>query len=112
MENILDKDALQTILRRNWSSFVHKNPLVAFVLQQVRDAELPESLEPEAMKAGRGLKLTLSRVELLKEGLFLWIDFSIPIADQKAHVGTCEAILSLDGNIRPTNTVGQTLRLN
>jgi hypothetical protein len=121
MKDIFDKEALQNLLRRNWSTFIHKNRLVAFVLQQVRDADLPESLGDTAMKVTPGLKLTISRVELRRDGVLLWIDFSVPtvIEENKpshgrgqAHVGTCEAILSYDGAIRPLNLVGQTFRVN
>jgi len=117
MKDIFNKEALQNLLRRNWSTFIHKNRLVAFVLQQVRDADLPESLGDTAMKVTPGLKLTISKVELRRDGVLLWIDFSVPTAIEqnkrdKAHVGTCEAILSYDGVIQPLNLVGQTLRVN
>jgi hypothetical protein len=108
MRNILDKDALQKLLRCNWSTFIHKNRLVAFVLQQVRDAEFPISLGV-TVKVNTGLKLSISRIEPQRDGFLLWIEFTVPDSVRKAHIGTCEAMLSYDGTIRPINLIGETV---
>ena len=108
--NILDKEALGNLLRRNWTSFIDKTRLVAFILQQVRDISFPKPDTLSATKITPNLTLTISRAEIINDGLLLWVEFNIPVGGV-AKVGTCEATLSLDGNLQITDIIGQTIKL-
>ena len=109
MQNILNQEALSNLLLRNWTSFIDKNGLVTFILQQARDATFPIIDRPANFTAASNPTFTLSRADLTKKGILLWIEFSIP-SDQQIKIGTCEAILSPNGTIQPTNIIGQVIR--
>lgn len=102
---LFDKKSLQNLLQRNWTSFIDKNKLMAFILTYVRDADLPKGKD---ITPHKGMLLTISRISLLDKGILLWIDFRVP-TNNKIKIGTCEAILSYDGVIQLTDLVGQTL---
>jgi hypothetical protein len=111
MNTILDTKALSNLLRKNWTSFIDKTRLIAYILQIVREINFPAPDDPECCKATPGLKLTLSQAELSTGGLLLWIEFSVPMPEQKAKVGTCEALLSPDGTLESRCVIGQTLKM-
>lgn len=110
MKDILDKDALDKLLRKNWTSFIHKNRLIAFVLQTARDADLPEA-EGVTSAPSHGVKITVSQTDLQSDGLLMWVDFDIPTTLNRRSVGTCEVVLSLNGVPRLVNIVGQTVKI-
>ena len=96
---------IEALLKRQWTTFIDKTRLTAFVLQQVRDADLPKvSGDPTNRK--HGITITLSYVEVVHNGLLVWIDFVIPAKGNATCAGTCEVILSYDGKVQPQQTIG------
>ena len=78
---------------------------MAFVLQQVRDTELPKvSGDPASRK--EGVTLTVSHVEITQDGLLVWIDFTVPASGNSTCTGTCEVIVSYDGEVQTQQTIG------
>ena len=105
MEKILNKTALQNLLKKHWTSFIDKTRLIALVLQQVRDTDLPK-ISGDRSNRKQGITVTLSNVECVHNGLLLWIDFTVPAKDDNTCTGTCEVIVSYDGVAEPQQTVG------
>ena len=96
---------MAALLRKHWTSFIDKSRLIAFVLQQVRDTDLPKvSGDPAGRK--QGVTITLSNVEVAQSGLLVWIDFIVPAKANSTCAGTCEVILSYDGKVEPQQTIG------
>jgi len=105
MRKLVNKTALESLIRRNWGEFIDKTRIIAFVLEQIRENDLPKvSGNPSSVK--QGIKVTLSKVELVCDGLLFWIDFSVPTSVDTTCVGTCEAILSHDGEVHVRETIG------
>ena len=111
-QNILNTKSLSNILRGHWTEYIDKTRLIAYVLQTVRAVNFPVPDDPECCKATPGLKLTISQAELSVGGLLLWIEFSIPMPEQMAKVGTCEVLLSPDGTLESRYVIGQNLKIS
>ncbi len=111
MKELLNKPDLERLLRSNWSSFIDKTKLLAFLLQQIRDADFPiASNAPTQLQ--KGYRITLSRLELVEKGFFLWIDFDVPIGPSKRCIGTSEAILTNVGTLQSEDIIGQVYTIN
>ena len=106
MRDLLNKPALETLLRKSWTRFIDKTKLIAFVLKQARDADFPTAPVPVNNKQS-GYKVTVSRFELMSAGFLIWVEFSVPVED-KICMGTSEAFITIQGEIQPGNTIGQT----
>ncbi len=111
MKELLKKTDLEHLLRSNWSTFIDKTKLLAFLLQEVRDADFPIASRTSA-KLQKGYKITLSRLELIEKGFLLWIDFDVPISADKRCIGTSETILTNTGTLHPRDTIGQVYVIN
>jgi hypothetical protein len=107
MENLIKNDKLEQLLIKHWTEFLDYRKLIAFVLQSVRDANLPVYEEDDLPK--KGVEINITRFNILDDGFLLWIDFTAPQNDGFA-IGTCECILSNFGNLQLSRTVGQILK--
>lgn len=104
---ILDPTKLEEVLLKTWSYFIDKSRLIAFVLRCVRDhADLTEvDGEPPI----RGMQFTISRFVLQNGGYEVSIEYACPAAGG-VTVGTCEAVLTCDGDFQHVRTVGVLFR--
>lgn len=95
---------LEQLLRTNWASFIDKSQLLAKILIAIRDANLPKR-QLKSLPERRGIQLTVSRMELQRDGFLVWLEFSIP-QDRSIVVGTLEAILGFDGAFTQKDIIG------
>lgn len=95
---------LEQLLRTNWASFIDKSQLLANILIAIRDANLPQK-QLKTPPERRGIQLTVSRIELQKDGFLVWLEFSIP-QEHNITIGTLEAILGFDGTFIQKDIIG------
>ena len=111
MKNLFKQNALEHLLRSKWSTFIDKTKLLAYVLQSVRDANLPV-VSRTTVKRQTGYKVTVSRLELLDSGLLLWVDYDVPTDEHCRCIGTSEIILTNKGSLQSGNTIGQVYKID
>ncbi len=90
--DIINKNNLQNLLTSNWSTFIDQTKLMSEVLKSVRDDDLPiiHCRKPYTQK---GIKITISRIEINTHGYLLWIEFTIP-QQGSVTIGTLELNLT------------------
>ena len=102
MINLLDKQKLEELLLKNWTSFMDFKTLLSLVLVAVRDTEFPARTTQE-IKIQTQIKL--SRFEPGEHGFTVWVEFSVPRGDGLV-VGTSEIQLLLSGKATHIQTIG------
>lgn len=110
MENLIKNEKLEHLLIKHWPEFLDYRKLIAFILQSVRDANLPVNEEDELPKKCVEISITKFSIKDYS-GFLLWIDFIVPQDDGFA-IGTCECFLGNNGKLQLNRTVGQILKLH
>ena len=103
MENLLDKKQLENLLLRNWTSFINKNKLIVFVLQQIKVSKF-EYIKTE-IHHKKQLQITLSQMAFTNNGISIWADFSIPQEDS-ISIGTITMTIDHSGSIFLNQVLG------
>lgn len=86
---MVDLDELEKLLLTNWTKFINPQKLIAFVLTNVRDSELP-TLKGSPPSQNKSLKITISHFSANSNRTFtVWVEFVIPKATGLS-IGTCE----------------------
>jgi len=109
MEKIINKERLEKLLITNWTSFLDRNKLLAFVLSTVRNQKF--SIATSDDFTNKNVIVKLSRFELTNTGFEVWADFNVPQQNGCA-VGTTELALSFDGKLSHVQTIGTLLKSN
>lgn len=100
---VADPAKFEDLLLRNWSYFVDKPKLIAFVLRCIRDHADLNSVEGEPPI--QGMRFTVSKFSLNSGAFDMHVEFSCPTATGIA-IGTCETRLMDNGEIEHIGTVG------
>jgi hypothetical protein len=103
---MVNLDEFEKLLLTNWTSFIDSRKLIAFVLTNVRDSELP-ILKNTLPSQKKSIQITISNFRATQDRTFtIWVDFVIPKSASIA-VGTCELRFDpLTGDIKHLQTIG------
>lgn len=103
---IFDADKLEKLLVANWTQFLDSTRLMAFVLQKLQEnAGRLDIITSQSIKS-KGIKITLSRFHPSGNGFLIWIEFNAPVVPNRFAEGTMELFLSLDGQLKLLNLIG------
>lgn len=105
---MVNLDEFFRLILTNWTNFINPQKLIAFILKEVRDKELPTLKGTTPQK--NGLKITISHLHVDQSRKFiLWVEFNVPKQIGTA-VGTCELRFDpLTGDIENLQTLGNVL---
>ena len=104
MDSILKTDKLEELLIANWTKYFDVSRLMSLVLEEVRKSVNNFTIS-EMVIHRQGVKISLSRCQLIQDGFILWVEFAAPL-DNKMGVGTVEFHLSNLGKMKPIQTIG------
>ena len=97
--DIFNADKLESLLVANWTHFINSSKLMAYVLKNVQEnANCLDIISSEKIK-NKGIRVTLSRFHLNKNGFLIWVEFNTPVANSKYAEGTMELNLSFGGTL-------------
>jgi hypothetical protein len=104
IQSLIISEKLEEILLKNWTHFIDRNRLIAFVLEKVRDgaARFPISHEAAPTKSAR---FSISRFQPQSDGFVIWIEVVVP-TPMGFVVGTTEIFHQLSGGFTHTQTIG------
>lgn len=103
---IFDADKLEKLLVANWTHFLDSKRLMAFVLQKLQEnAGRLDIISSESIKS-KAIKITLSRFYPSGTGFVIWIEFNAPVVPNRFAEGTMELLLTLDGQFKLLNLIG------
>lgn len=102
MKKTIVKENLEKLLLANWTFFLDKNKLLAFVLSVIRDQKF--NVVPSTF-AQKGTSIKLSKFELKDNGFVLWAEFAVP-KENGTIVGTSELELRNDGSLSHIQSIG------
>jgi len=109
---MVNLDEFERLLLTHWTSFINPQRLIAFVLANVRDAELTAQ-KGTLPSQNKSLKITISHFRATHDRTFIvWVEFVIPRLTGLA-VGTCELRFDpLTGAIEHLQTLGNLLSID
>ena len=105
VSKLLDCDALEKFLLKNWTQVISPNHMTSFVLKECRDADLPVVRNPSYQQR-TNIQFKLSRFTPHPQGFLVWVEFVVPRDEVGTAVGTCELILDRTGEIVSKRTLG------
>lgn len=93
----LNQEKFEQLLLANWTTFLNQNLLLKKVLENVRDSELPKTIQEDIPPVST--KITITKFGVKDKTEFeLWIEFSVP-KDQGVAIGSHVYTLRLDGEL-------------
>lgn len=104
MNTVLRADELEKLLVANWTRVLDHRKVMAQVLQEARNADLV--VTPSDDLKAQGVRLQVSRFELVENGFTVWFDFSVRRDEDRLAVGTTEMLLNHTGQLSHVKTVG------
>ena len=102
----LNKDKLEKLLIANWSQFLNSSKLMGLVLTTVKSNIDRFIVISNNNLPNKGVSITLSRCEWTRHGFIIWVEFSVPISNDKVAEGTTEFCLNHDGTLTTLSTLG------
>lgn len=93
----LNQEKFEQLLLANWTTFLNQNLLLKKVLEDVRDSELPKTIQEDIPPVSTKVTITKFRIKD-NTGFELWIEFTVP-KDQGVVVGSHVYALKLDGEM-------------
>ena len=106
LNNAFKEDKLEELLVANWTHFLDRSRLLAFVLQTVQANINRLAIISSVEIKPKGVSVTVSRCHWIPQGFILWVEFHVPLAVNKMAEGTMELHLSCNGSITHVATVG------
>lgn len=106
MKDVLKDDKLEELLVANWTKFLDSQKVMAFVLRQVRDRSESFACIPSAEFRNNGVRVMLSRFQIVPNGFIVWAEFTVPIEANCVAIGTTELHLTNTGDISHIQTLG------
>jgi len=103
MSKIIIHEKLEEILLLNWANFMDRTQFLRTVLEDTRNADLPNSYQQEIPP--RQIKLSVTKMEVQNNEFEIWAEFSIPL-DPGVAVGTHVYSLQLSGELNLKQTFG------
>lgn len=110
VKDVLKDDKLEELLVANWTKFLDSQKVMAFVLQNVRDRIESFACIPSAEFRNNGVRVTLSRFQIVPNGFIVWVEFTVPTEDSAVAIGTTELHLTNVGDISHIQTLGNIYR--
>lgn len=93
---MLQLEKLETLLLKNWTSFIELKPFTAYILSLVSKAEFHTVTSDNNYS---GIQIKLSRFYWDDGGFVVWVSFVVPKHDGHA-VGTCELFFNGDFQVK------------
>jgi hypothetical protein len=106
LENVFKEDKLEEILVANWTQFLDSSKLLGFVLKNVKENINNLAVINSKELKRKGPSITLSRFYRINTGFSLWVEFHVPIDENKTSEGTMELYLSSNGIITYVTMTG------
>lgn len=104
---MIDKTKIEQILIKTWSEFLNTKNLLSTALRLI-SATTFSIVKTDKLPEGNSVKLSVSQLNLVNDGLKLWLDFFVP-KDEGVTVGTIDCFIHWDGTFTVVNIVGTTL---
>jgi hypothetical protein len=106
VQNVLEKEKLESILLANWTNYINTQQLVRLTLEVIRDAIYPAR---EAASFGgplpKGIRVSVTNVGLTDRGLEIWAEFNAATA-MGTVIGTHIFCSDLNGSFSLKETYG------
>ena len=103
MENVINNEKLDLLLKKHWADFLDYRKVMAFVMVCVRDNDFPIHIEENLPQ--KTVEITVSRFATKDDGFLIWMDFTVP-RESGFTTGTCEAHLTNTGNLKLNRILG------
>ena len=109
MKHVVDFLKLEEVLTSRWTEYLDRSKVMTFALECVRDNRDRLQKKGEFKGNRTGMRISLSRVEIVEEGLLIWIEFQVP-SEARIAVGTIEAMAYRDGRLEKWDVEGTLFR--
>jgi len=106
LTGIFQEDNFEGVLTANWTRFMDSGKLLAYVLRNVQEHANRLAIISGTKVKAKGVSMTISRFYLNNNGFGIWLEFSVPVGQNKTAEGTMELSLDLKGNLNHVQTIG------
>ena len=106
MEKIFNQKKFEELLISKWAEFLDAPKLLKKINELVNEHKSNFDFVPNTYYKKKGTQIMVSRFQYTNNGFIIWVDFLVPILENKIAVGTTELFLLPTGIISHSKTLG------
>jgi hypothetical protein len=106
MEKIFNQKKFEELLVSKWAEFLDAPKLLKTINDLVQEHKNNFDIVPNTSYKQKGTQIMISRFQLTNNGFIIWVDFLVPLAENKVAVGTTELFLLSTGILSHSKTLG------
>ena len=112
LKNIFDAKKFEELLVTKWTQFLDANKLLRIINDLVMQHKDTFEIIPNTTYKQKGIQIMVSRFQNTEHGFIIWIDFIVPLQENKVAVGTTEMFLLPIGILSHSKTLGNIYNCN
>lgn len=106
LTKLFDQEKFESLLVANWTQFINSSMLLAFVLQKVQENADRLAIISCTTFKNKGATITVSNFAYQNLGFTIWVDFSVPLSNNRLAEGTIELFLNTKSEINYNTITG------
>jgi len=106
MRNIFDPKKFENTLILRWSDFLSAPILLEWIQELVDENKNSFDFIANHAYKRKGSQIMVTRFQNTNQGFIIWVDFVVPLPEDKIAIGTTEIFLLHTGILCPSKTLG------